>query len=150
MTARIRAAAAVGALLLVASLALVATPSPARAATPDLTLVTAATYDVQPARSRVAVTTLITATNHLHDTVTKRFSFQTAYLAVMPGTSGFKITTPGAKPTVSVSARRSTYTLLKLDFGTKLGAGKSVILTLHFDIRDPGGAPGRGEGGRAR
>jgi hypothetical protein len=142
MTARIRAAAVVT-LLLVASLALVATPSPARAATPDLTLVTAATYDVQPARSRVAVTTLITATNHLHDTVTKRFYFQTAYLAVMPGTSGFKITTPGAKPTVSVSARRSTYTLLKLDFGTKLGAGKSVILTLHFDIRDPGGAPGR-------
>lgn len=143
MRLRIRAGAAGAALFLVASLALVAAPAPARAATPDLTLVAAATYDVVPDAGRVAVTAAVTATNHLHDTVTKRFFFQTAYLAVQAGTSGFKISAPGLKPTVSVSSRKATYTVLKLDFGTQLAAGKSLTVTLRFTIKDPGGRPER-------
>jgi hypothetical protein len=138
-----KGAVALGALLLAASLALLGAPPPARAATPDLTLVVAATYDVQPDAGKVAVTARITATNHLHDTATKRFFFSTADLAVLPGTSGFKVSTPGATATVSVAARTSTYTLLKLGFGANLGAGTSIVLTLTFDIKDPGGAPDR-------
>ena len=143
MTVRIRSAAAAAALLLVAGLGLLTAPSPARAATPDLTLVSAATYDVVPAGGRIDVTAAVTVTNHLKDTVTRRFFFQTTYLAVLPGTSGFKITAPGLKPTVSVSSHKSTYTLLKLNFGAPLAAGKSEVMTLQFSIKDPGGAPDR-------
>ena len=107
-----RAALAAALLLLVGSLGLVAGPAPARAATPDLTLSSDTTYDVLPDTARIHVTSVVTATNRLHDTITRRFFFRTAYLAVLPGTSGFKISAAGLKPTVSVSARRSTYTLL--------------------------------------
>jgi hypothetical protein len=86
---------------------------------------------------------VVTATNHLHNTVTKQFFFRTAYLSVLPGTSGFKLTAPGLKPSVSVSVRKPTYTLLKLNFGKNLASGKSLALTLTFDIKDPGGAPER-------
>jgi hypothetical protein len=117
--------------------------STALAATPDLTLVTTTTYDVLPDKALVHVTSAITATNHLKDTVTQQFFFQTAYLSVQPGTSGFKLTSPGLKPSVAVAARKPTYTLLKLNFGKKLAARKSLKLTLTFDEKDPGGAPER-------
>ncbi len=118
-------------------------PAPARAAATDLTLVAATTYTVDPAATRVRISSVITATNHLTNTVTKQFFFRTAYLSVLPGTSGFKITSPGLKPIVHVSARRSTFTLLKIDFGKDLPSGKSLVLTLTFDLKDPGGAPDR-------
>ncbi|HLX35710.1 MAG TPA: hypothetical protein VKR30_10780 [Candidatus Limnocylindrales bacterium] len=117
--------------------------APASAATPALTLVTAATYDVVPAAHKVHVTVLVTATNHMTNTITKSYYFQTAYLSVLPGTKGFRLTSPGIHPSVSVSAHNATDTLLKLGFGTRLGAGKSLALTLVFDLPDPGGAPDR-------
>ena len=117
--------------------------TPARAAATDLTLVSDTTYDVAPAAGRVHVTSLITATNHLTNTVTKQYFFRTAFLSVLPNTTGFKLTASGTKPKVSVSARHGTYTLLRLDFGRNLAAGKSTVLTLTFDIKDPGGAPDR-------
>ncbi|HEV2005538.1 MAG TPA: hypothetical protein VGQ85_02890 [Candidatus Limnocylindrales bacterium] len=138
-----RARFAVAALLLAIGLSLLAGTPVAQAATPDLTLVTAATYDVEPAAGRVGVTARITATNHLHDSTTKRFFFTTAYLAVLPGTSAFKLTAPGAKSSVTVATKTAGYTLLKLNFGTQLASGKSLLLTLRFDVRDAGGAPDR-------
>ncbi|HEY0443392.1 MAG TPA: hypothetical protein VGC90_04135, partial [Candidatus Limnocylindrales bacterium] len=42
-----------------------------RAATPDLTLVGDAQYDVDPANKAVHVTVDLLATNHLHDTATR-------------------------------------------------------------------------------
>lgn len=118
-------------------------PAPARAATPDLTLVTAATYTVQPAASKVAISVAITATNRLRDTATTFYSFPFAYLAVLPSTSGFKLKSATGSPSVSVSKRTATYTVLKLNFGTSLRAGASRNLTLTFDLNDPGGAPDR-------
>jgi hypothetical protein len=115
----------------------------ASAAAPSLTLVSDTTYDVAPAAGRVHVTSTVTATNHLSDTVTKQFFFRIAYLSVLPNTTGFKVTSPGTKAHVAVSAHKPTYTLLKLDFGRNLGSGKSIVLTLTFDIQDPGGAPER-------
>src|SRR5512140_3924025 len=95
-------------------------PAPARAATPDLTLVTAATYSVQPAAGKVSISVAITATNHLHDTATKHYYFPSAFLAVLPRTSGFKLTAAsGATPSVAVSKQTATYTVLKLNFGSK-------------------------------
>ena len=138
-----RAALVAALTLLVGSVGLGAGPAPTRAATPALTLASDTTYEVLPDTALVHVTSLVTATNHLQDTLTKRFFFRTAYLAVLPGTSGFKVAATGLKPSVSVSVRTSTYTLLKLNLGTDLGAGKSVTLTLTFDIKDPGGAPDR-------
>ena len=134
-------AAAVAVLLGVGSL--LTAPAPARAATPDLTIVTAATYDVLPDESRVAVSVAVKATNHLKDTVTKQYFFKSGYLAVVPGASGFKLSGGSGSPTVSVTSRQATYTLLKLNFGENLAAGATTNLTLTFDIKDPGGAPDR-------
>lgn len=119
-------------------------PEVALAATPALTLVTSATYDVQPDRGQVAISVAISATNHLQDTITKRYTFSEAYLAVLPSTSGFKLTTTGSgTPRVAVARRTSAYTLLKLSFGAQLPAGASRQLTLSFNLVDPGGAPDR-------
>lgn len=138
-----RAALVAALALLVGSLGFGIGPSPIRAATPDLTLVSDTTYDVLPDAGAIHITSVVTATNRLHDTVTKRFFFRTAYLAVLPGTSGFKVSAAGLAPTVSVAARTATYTLLRLNLGTDLASGKSVALTLTFDLKDPGGVPER-------
>jgi hypothetical protein len=116
---------------------------PVRAATPDVTLTTATTYDVLPDENRVAVTVQITATSHRRDTVTRRYYVDRAYLAVMPGTSSFKLSGGSGTPTVSVSARRSSGPVLLLNFGFHLGSGKSTVLKLTFNLADPGGAPDR-------
>jgi hypothetical protein len=121
------------------------TPATTAAAGPGLTLVGATTYDVQPEDGKVAVTAQLAATNHLKDTVTKRYFFRVAYLTVLPGASNLKLTstTEGAKPKVTSIAATETYTNLKLDFGANLAAGKTTTLTLTFDVRDQGGAPDR-------
>ncbi len=138
-----RAAIVAALVVVLGALGLAVGPAPARAATPDLTLVSDTTYDVLPDTALIHVTSHVTATNRLQDTITKRFYFRTAYLAVLPGTSGFKVSATGLKPTVSVSARRATYTLLRLNFGADLAAGKSLVLDLAFDVKDPGGVPER-------
>ena len=118
-------------------------PEPAAAATPDLTITSNATYDVLPDEHRVAVEVHLTATNHLKDTITRKFYFRTAFLAVQPGTSGFALTGGSGSPKVSIHQSTDTFTSLKLDFGANLAAGKSTKLTLSFDIRDSGGDPAR-------
>jgi hypothetical protein len=128
------------------ALSAVATPATApvvRAATPDLTLVTDARYDVQPSLRRVRVMVDIVARNHLKDTVTRRFFFERAYLAVLPGTRGFRISSTLGKPTVRVVRRTRDQTLLLLTFGRRLAAGRSAAFQLRFDLPDPGGAPTR-------
>lgn len=114
-----------------------------RAAAPDLTLTADTRYDVDPANQRVHVTVSLTAINHLKDTKTRLYYFDRAYLAVQPGTSGFKISARTGSPTVSVSSKKADHTLLRIDFGARLPAGSSRTFTLTFDIVDPGGAPTR-------
>ncbi|HEY2915719.1 MAG TPA: hypothetical protein VGI98_00760 [Candidatus Limnocylindrales bacterium] len=118
-------------------------PALVAAATPGLTLVTDAVYTVNPTAGTVAVRVAITATNHLGDTATKRYYFRTAYLAVLPSTTNYRLTTTGGAPRVAVSRRTTTYTLLRLDFGSNLVSGATRKLTLTFDLKDPGGAPDR-------
>jgi hypothetical protein len=133
-------------LAIVAATGLLATPPAAtavRAATPDLTIVTAARYDVQPERHRVRVTIDMTLTNHLTDTTTKRYYFDRADLSVLPGTSGFTLTSAGATPRATVLKRRSIDTLLRLDFGRRLFSGKSAAYRLVFNLVDKGGSPTR-------
>lgn len=133
----------VAAAMVLATLALPVAGRPVLAKTPDLTLVTQTTYDVRPDEGRVAVSVRITATNRLHDTTARRFYFRTAYLAVMPGTSGFEISAATGTPTVSVRRRAEDHTLLRIDLGANLAAGRSRRLSLHFQITDPGGPPDR-------
>ncbi|HEY8238471.1 MAG TPA: hypothetical protein VIF63_03465, partial [Candidatus Limnocylindrales bacterium] len=118
-------------------------PTEVEAATPKLTIVGAATYDVLPEEGRVAVTVQLTAKNHLKNTATKQFFFRSGFVTVLPGTSNFRLTGGSATPKVTVSSKTETYTNLKIDFGANLGAGKSTKLTLTFDVLDPGGAPDR-------
>jgi hypothetical protein len=118
-------------------------PSPVRAAAPDLTLVTATSYEVLPDEGRVAVTVRITATNHLSNTVTRRYFFEEGFLEVLPGTSNFVLTAATGSPSVAVSSRSEDRILLRLRFGSQIAAGTSLDLTLTFDLVDPGGAPDR-------
>ena len=112
-------------------------------APPGLTIVGDTTYDVLPEEGRIRVTVVLTATNNLKDTKTKRFFFRVAYLTVLPNSDGYQLTAASGKPKVSVSSSTDTYVNLKLDFGANLAAGKSTKLTLAYDIVDPGGAPDR-------
>jgi len=114
-----------------------------RAATPDLTIVTAATYDVRPEAHLVHVTVQLTATNHLRDTATRRFYFDRAALAVLPGTTNFAIGGGSGRPTVAVSERTADYTLLSIAFGQRINSQASASFTLQFDLPDPGGDPAR-------
>jgi hypothetical protein len=130
-----------GVLALVAVLGLPA--APVRGAAPDLTLITSAQYEVLPDEGRVAIGIDITATNHLQDTVTRQYFFDQAYVAVIPGTSAFRITGSTGTPKVTVQSRLATYWLLRIDFGARLAAGKSATFRLTMDLRDPGGAATR-------
>ena len=129
------------------ALGLAATPGvvqEVRAAAPDLTIVSDARYDVQPDDRRVRVTLTLVLTNHLKDTVTRRYYFDEAFLAVLPNTTGHTLTWEGnGSPTVRVSKETADYTLLRLHLGQRLFSGKSATYTLRFDLPDPGGAPTR-------
>jgi hypothetical protein len=115
-----------------------------RAAAPDLTIVADARYDVQPEQRRVRVNLKLVLTNHLKDTVTKRYYFDQAFLAVLPDTSNFKFTWEGSgTPEVHVSKKTADYTLLRLDLGQRIFSGKSATYNLRFDMVDPGGEPTR-------
>jgi hypothetical protein len=113
------------------------------AAATGLTTTADARYVVDPAAHRVHVSVALSATNHLSDTKTHRYFFDRAYLAVPPGTSGFKVSSAGAHPAVSVIARKSTYAMLRIAFGAHLAAGATRAFKLTFDIPDPGGAATR-------
>lgn len=135
-----------GLLAAIVALALVAAPPAVRetrAATPDLTIVGDARYEVLPEKSLVRVTVDLVARNHLRDTAARKFYFDRAFLAVPPGTKGFAITSPGRRPGVRVSTRRADHQVLALTFGQRIAAGKSAKFRLTFDLPDPGGAPAR-------
>jgi hypothetical protein len=118
-------------------------PAPVRAAMPALILVTATTYEVLPDEGRVAVTVRIAATNRLKDTVTKRYYYEEGLLAVLPGTSNFRLTAESGTPSVAVRSQDERGVYLRLRFGSRLAAGQTLDLTLTFDLIDPGGAPDR-------
>jgi hypothetical protein len=115
-----------------------------RAAAPDLTIVSDARYEVQPDDHRIRITLNLVLTNHLKDTVTRRYFFDRGFLAVLPNTANFKLTWEGSGvPEVHVSEKTADYTLLRLDLGQRLFSGKSATYQLRFDLIDPGGEPTR-------
>jgi hypothetical protein len=133
-------------LALLASFAGVLAPTaatPALAAGSGMTIVSDATYVVDPDNAAVHVTVNMTAVNHLKDTKTRLYYFDRAFIAVPPNTSGFKISARNASPAVRVAASKADHTLLRIDFGKRLPAGSSRGMTLTFDITDPGGEPTR-------
>src|SRR5215207_7296453 len=88
------------------SLAPVLAPA-ARAAAPDLTLTSDTRYDVDPENQRIHVTSAITVVNHLKDTKTRLYYFDSAYLAVQPGAANFKIEARTGSPRVSVASSKA-------------------------------------------
>jgi hypothetical protein len=131
----------------VAAVGLSAAPMTApdvRAAAPGLTIVSSASYEVQPEAHRVHVTLDLQLTNRLRDSRTQRFYFDRAFLSVLPGTENYKLTwSGGGTPRAKVSNRTATYTVLELDLGARLYSGKSATYHLAFDLVDKGGAPTR-------
>ena len=132
-------------LALVAAFLLLVTPGAApipevHAATPDLTVVSDARYDVQPTKHRVRVTLGLTLTNRLKDTTTTRYYFDKAFLTVLPGTSGYSLTWAGAgNPTIGIAKETKEYTVLRLNLAARLYSGKTATYTLSFSIADKGG-----------
>jgi hypothetical protein len=129
-------------LLATGSLAAPVAAPAALGAETDLTVVTDAEYRVVPDEARVAVSVDVVARNRRPETTTRRFYFDRAFLAVMPGTSGFRVSGDG-KPKVTVSKSTGTYTMLRIDFGQRLYSGKTFRLRLDFDLADQGGDPAR-------
>jgi len=125
---------------LLAPVAGIAPASVARAATTDLTLVTDATYQLEPGARLVHVAVDITARNNKAETKTHRYYFERANLAVLPGVSNLKLSGPKGA-TVHVTKRASTYTMLRIDFGARLYSGKTQTFTLTFDVKDAAGSP---------
>ena len=118
-------------------------PVEVHAATPDLTIVSSARYDVQPDKHRVRVTVDLTLHNRLRDTTTRRFYFDHAFLDVLPRVSNLKLTTAGKSASVRVVRKTKAYTRLQLNLASRLFSGKSVKYRLTFSITDPGGAATR-------
>ena len=115
-----------------------------RAATPDLTIVTNARYDVLPDAYRVRVTLDMVLVNHLADTRTKRFYFDQALLHVLPGASAAKASWSGSgTPRVVISKRTAEYAEVRLDLAQRLYSGRSASYRLVFDLVDKGGAATR-------
>ena len=114
-----------------------------RAATPDLTIVSDARYDVQPAQSRVRVTVTLRLTNHLKDTATKRYYFDQAFLAVLPGATGIRLTGAGEPRRLGHRTERQRHDPPARRSAQRLFAGKSATYTLRFDLVDGGGEPTR-------
>ncbi len=145
MTMLRRASPAILALL--ASLSLLVAPPTAtdvRAATPDLTITSDARYVVQPAEGRVRVTLQLTLRNRLQDTATTRFYFDRAFLAVLPESSGYRVSWEGSgTPTVRATSRTKDYTILRIDLPRPIYGGKSATYTLRFDLVDRGGTATR-------
>ena len=111
------------------------------AATPETELQIASNtqYVVQPANSRIRITVDATISNTHRDTPPVRSYFDTGYLAVLPGATNLAVTSPGAKPTVSVRSQTNTYTLLAIKFGRRLYGGHHTPLRLTFNLPDTGG-----------
>ncbi len=119
-------------------------PPVVRAATPDLTIVSTARYDVQPDQRRIRVTVNLTLQNRLKDTRTTRYFFDYAVLDVPPRASGFSLSSGGANsPSVRVTRSTKDYTRLRLNLGRSLFSGKSAAYRLTFYLEDPGGAATR-------
>ena len=108
-----------------------------------MTIVSNATYTVDPDHGVVHVAVNLTAANHLTDTKTRLYYFDKAFLAVPPNTAGFKVSARIGGPTVHVAATKADHTLLRIDFGSRLGSGQARGMALTFDIKDPGGVPTR-------
>jgi hypothetical protein len=120
-----------------------AAPPAAAAAAPRLTLVGAARYVVQPDQRRVHVTVDLVATNHARETISTRYVYDRANLAVLPGSTGFRATNDGVRVGVSVASRSAVSTLLAIRFAKRLGSGRSTSLRLAFELPDPGGPASR-------
>jgi hypothetical protein len=133
-------------LALVAAVGLLGTPvgptAPieVRAATPDLTIVSSAHYDVQPENQRIRVTLDLTLQNRLKDTATTRYFFDEAFIAILPGTSRYRLSWEGSgSPAVRVYRTARTHTTLRLTLAQRLFSGKTAKYRLVFDLVDPGG-----------
>ena len=115
-------------------------PAEVAAATPDLTVVGKARYDVLPDEQRIRVTIDLTLRNRLRDTTTRRFYFDEAFLAVPAAATDYRLTWDGSgTPGVSVNDRTEDATILRLRLGARLFSGKTAEYRLTFDLRDPGG-----------
>jgi len=115
-----------------------------RGAGPDLTIVTNASYDVQPDAHRVRVTVDMVLANQLTDTTTKRFYFDHASLSILPGASGVTLSWSGAgTPRAAISKATATDTLVRLDLAQRIYSGRSASYRLVFDLVDKGGAANR-------
>ena len=120
----------------------VATP-PVLAAAPELRVVGATRYDVQPDAGRVTVTADLTVMNTAVDTATTRYFYDRAFVAVPPEADSFTVSGGFGRSNWTISEQKPDYTLLSVTFGGRLAAGATTKLHLGFELADTGDAPDR-------
>ena len=115
-----------------------------RAATPDLTIVANARYDVEPGRAARPGDGRPVFTNHLKDTATKRYYFDRAFLAVLPGSLRVQADLKGlVRLKVVTSKKTSTSRSSGSTSGDGCTAARPRQYQLVFDLVDKGGAASR-------
>ena len=135
-------ALAIGVLgLLLAPIGLIPVPT-ARGASTDLTVVTVASYTVEPSQRRVRVVVDATLANHRADTQVKRYFFDHAFLNVQPGAASPTVVKGPSGGAVRISSKSANATTLRLDFGQLFG-GHTASLRFAFDLKDTGTTAGR-------
>ena len=110
---------------------------------PPLTVVGDARYIVEPTKARIHVTVGLVIRNRRGETVTRRFWYDRAYLAIQPGASRIRVSGPGVVPSVRVTRTAADHRLIEVRFGKRLYSNESLALRLSFYLQDLGGAPGR-------
>ena len=114
-------------------------PTDVRAATPDLTIVSSARYDVQPDKRRVRVTIDLTLTQppqgHDHQALLLR-----PCLPRCPAAGrGLKLTTAAAAPRSRSPTKTKSYTMLRLDLGAAPVQRQDRQVPTHVRPDRPGG-----------
>jgi hypothetical protein len=110
---------------------------------PLLTVVGDAHYVTDTARHRIDIAVDLSILNRKSETVTRRYWYDRAYLAVQPMASGFRVSGAAGRPSVRVARTTSEYRLLEISLGRRLYSGQSMSLRLTFALRDRGGAADR-------
>ena len=118
-------------------------PAVVDGAGPGLTMTGAATYEVRPATRLVHVTVQLAVTNHLADTVIRRYTFDRVDVAVPPTAIHPAASVGTKKVAASQLSRNTSQQVLAVGLGGALGAGRTTTVSLVFDLPDPGGSPGR-------
>jgi hypothetical protein len=107
----------------------------ARAAAPEVPIVTATTITIVPEQNRVRYTVDATLYQHIADTPTTIYYVNEAHLGVLHGAMNLHASTPnGQALSASVSERHEGYDVVRVRLGTNVYHNQSYRFRLQYDL----------------